>query len=547
MRRPAFATSSAMSDSKSRGTLFGAGLSAFPRLSEAQRDLDEGRFDAAAGHVIQHLREHRDEPRGLALLGTIALKTGALVQGEQFLRRAIALGYAPDDVKRELASALQNQHRLDEALAAFAEVEATLPDPRLKATRALLLHQLGRTQEALAIYEALLDEVPDEPGYWIDYGHCLRAEGRTDEAVAAYRRAAAIDVERGEAWWSIANVKSKILTDADLDAMQEALRLAVDKLNIVPLHFAIGRALHDRGDFERAFHHYREGNRLRASEIGYDPRALSAEVDEFIRNTAYSAPAEPLASPPPEAVPVFLVSMPRSGSTLLEQILDQHPAIEAVGELPYVRALLRSVLELETRRRPIEVPELLRRLTAEQKRRLGAEYMRRAALHRRTDAPFFIDKMPTNWSDILFIRQILPQARIIEIRRDAMDCCFSNFIHQFSLAHAASFDLGHIGRCYVDYARLLDHLRSVLPGYIHPVRYEQLVESPEAALQGALEHLGLAWDERLLRFHESERSVRTPSAEQVRRPLNREGLGTWKPYAKWLGPLVEALGPRAQA
>ncbi|HSR00010.1 MAG TPA: sulfotransferase [Sphingomicrobium sp.] len=534
-----------MSDAPSRGTLFGAGLSAFPRLSDAQRDFDEGRFDAAAGHVIRHLREHPDEPRGLALLGTIALRTGALVQGEQFLRRAISLGYVNTEVKRELATALQNQHRLDEALEAFAELERTLPDPRLKATSALILHQLGRASEALAAYETVLEQEPGDPGYWIAYGHCLRAEGQTDEAVAAYRRAIEIDVERGEAWWSIANVKSKILTDADLASMQGALEVAVDSLNIVPLHFALGRAWHDRGEFERAFHHYREGNRLRASEIRYDPGALSAEVDEFIRSTSRLAPSAPTIASSSSAVPIFLVSMPRSGSTLLEQILDQHPGIEAVGELPYVRALLRSVLELETRRRPMEVPELLRRLTPQQKQELGAEYMRRAALHRRTSAPYFIDKMPTNWSDILFIREILPQARVLEIRRDAMDCCFSNFIHQFSLAHAASFDLGHIGRCYVDYARLLDHLRSVAPAYIHPVRYEQLVESPKAVLSAVLDHLGLDWDEKLLRFHQSGRSVRTPSAEQVRRPLNRQGIGTWKPYEKWLGPLVEALGPHA--
>jgi tetratricopeptide (TPR) repeat protein len=478
------------------------------------------------------------------MLGAIALKTGALVQGEQFLRRAIALGFATSDVKRELATALQHQQRLDEAFDAFSELEQTEGDPQFTATKAIILYQLGRTSEALEIYEALLERVPGEPAYWIGYGHGLRSAGRTDEAVAAYRRAAGIDAERGEAWWSIANVKSKIFTDEDVAVMDRALEQSVDLLNTVPLHFALGRALHDREQFEHAFHHYCEGNRLRATAMHYDPNALTAEVDEFIRRTGTKA-FGPLPERSGTPVPVFLVSMPRSGSTLLEQILDQHPSIEAVGELPYVRALLRSALELETRRRPMEVPELLQRLTAQQKQWLGTEYMRRAALHRRTNAPFFIDKMPTNWSDILFIREILPQARILEIRRDAMDCCFSNFIHQFSLAHAASLDLGHIGRCYVDYARLLDHLHTVAPGYIHPIRYERLIESPEAVLRTILDHLGLEWDDRLLRFHESGRSVRTPSAEQVRRPLNRQGIGTWKPYARWLGPLVEALGPHA--
>jgi tetratricopeptide (TPR) repeat protein len=526
---------------------FHLGLTAFPRLSEAQRDFEEGKYDAAAGRVIQHLREHRDEPRGLAMLGAIAVRTGALVQGERFLRKAMALGFINQDIRHELASVLHKQHRIGEALEAYGELEQETSDVQFTAMRALLLSQLGMTAESLEVYRQLLDREAGKPGYWIAYGHALRAAGETEEAVAAYRRVTELDPEFGEAWWSIANIKSRILTDDDVLAMESALKFAVDLLNVGPLHFALGRALHDRQDYEGAFAHYREGNRLEGETVRYDPKALSDEVDEFIRTARPDGGQRRRIHGGDDPVPIFVISMPRSGTTLLEQILDQHPDIEAVGELPYVRGILRSALEIETRRRPIEVPEFLLQLSAEQKQELGAEYMRRAALHRRTDARYFVDKMPTNWSDVMFIREILPQAHVIEIRRNAMDCCFSNFIHQFSKSHAAAFDLHNIGRCYVDYARLMDHMNSIAPSFMQSLSYEALVDEPEAALRPMLAELGLEWDDALLRFYESRRSVRTPSAEQVRRPLNREGIGSWKPYAEWLGPLREALGPLADA
>jgi len=505
--------------------------------------MDQGHFDLAAAQVIQHLREKPDEPRGTAMLGMIALKTGALVQAEQFLRRALALGLQTIEVQRELASALYQQERLGDALNAFTYLRDRSTDPQIAATRAMILHKLDRNDEALAAHEALLQHTRDTPQFWIAYGHGLRAAARTDDAIAAYREAIAIENEYGEAWWGIANIKSKVLTDADIASMDEALTTAIDSRNIVPLHFALGRAWHDRRDYPRAFEHYAEANALRASEVRYDPAELTGEVSEFI--ASFDAGEVPPREAETGPVPVFLISMPRSGSTLLEQMLDRHEQIEAVGELPYIRALIRSILEIHTRREPIKLPELIRRLSDAEKAALGADYMQRASLQRRRSAPYFVDKMPMNWSDVLFIREILPQARFIEIRRNGMDCGFSNYIHYFSRAHASSFDLGNIGRTYIDYVRLMDHIRSAGPGFMQHVRYEELVDEPERVLRSTLDYLGLDWDPSLLSFHESGRIVRTPSAEQVRRPLNRAGIGTWQPYAEWLGPLREALGPLA--
>lgn len=520
-------------------------ISAYPRLTEAQELFRRKQNDAASLKVIEHLRENRDEPRGLALLGEIAMESGAVVQAERFLRQAIAHGAVGFDVRRNLATSLHRQDRLDEALELFSLLEQQFADPQILATRAMILDRLGRTDEALEAHERLLASQRGEPFYWIGYGHSLRFAGRTDEAISAYRRAIAIDPERGEAWWALADIKSKVLTDDDMRAMEESLAIAVDILNVVPLHMALGRGCHDRGDYARAFDHYRQGNQLRADQIRYDPNELTQEVDQFIRMAMPGTIGNPQPADGP--IPIFVVSLPRSGSTLLEQILDSHPEIEAIGELTYIRGLLRAALEMHMTRGPTNVPQFIRALKPEEKSALGAEYLRRASQHRQTDAPYFIDKMPANWSDILFIREILPQARFVEIRRNAMECCFSNYTHHFALAHAASFDLVHQARSYHDYVRLMDHLKEVAPGFIASVRYETLIVDPKPVLRRVLDYLGLEWDESLLHFYKSERPVRTPSAEQVRRPLNRAGIGTWKPYAEWLGPLREALGPLADA
>ena len=523
-------------------------VKAYPRLAEAKELFRQGFNDEASMRVIEHLRENRTDARGFALLGEIALESGALVQSEKFLRQAIAHGDRSFEVVRNLAKVVLQQDRLDEALEAFTALDEQFQQINLTSTRAMILDRLGRTAEALELHKRVVNDPAAEARDWILYGHSLRFAGRLDEGIAAYRHVLESDPQRGEAWWSLADIKAKVLTDEDMEVMEKALGEAVDILNVTPLHMALGRGWHDRGDYARAFSHYQMGNRLRSQAFPYDPDQLSSEIDQFIEmSDLLSPPPPPPASASDDPVPIFLISLPRSGSTLLEQMLSQHPQIEAVGELPYIQSLLRSAFELHLRREPISVPALVQRLSAIEKKALANEYLHRASLHRKTNVRYFIDKLPLNWTNIVLIREALPQARFIEIRRNPMDCCFSNFSHNFGTAHAASFDLVHQARACVDYTRLMDHLQSVAPGLTCGVRYEDLVEDPERELRKILSYLDLAWDESLLRFYEAGRSVRTPSAEQVRRPVNRSGIGNWKPYAKWLGPLREALGPLADA
>lgn len=520
-------------------------ISAYPKLHEAQTAIDEGRFVEAAQFAMAHARSHPNEPRGLALLGISAMRMGALWQAESFLRKSLAIEDRSATL-RELGVCLNQQEKLPEAIEIFRTLEARGDtDPQIGVFLALTLDKLGRPDEARSTLEGVLERYPNHCNALLAYALNLRAAGRIEESVAAYRRVSEIDPERGDAWWGIASIKQSVFTEDDIAAMKKVASVATDVADAAPLNFALGRAHQERQEYEQAFLHFSEANRLWAESIQYRQHELVEEVDETrqLFGSEFFADEKPEGNP--SNAPIFIVSLPRSGSTLLEQMLGCHRDIEPLGEMPHIPAMLRSVMEKAMRRGIRSVPQAVRALAPDELAPLGSEYLRRAALHSKSDAPRFIDKLPHNWSNSLLIHRMLPNAKIIDIRRDALDCCFSNFTHSFSRAHASSFALEDIGRTYVDYVRYMDHLDEVAPGLIHHVSYERLVENPEEEIRAILEYLELPWDEACLHFHESDRTVRTPSAEQVRRPLNRSGMGIWKPYEEWLKPLFDVLGPLA--
>jgi tetratricopeptide (TPR) repeat protein len=521
-------------------------IGAFPALIEAREALDDGRQELAASLVIGHLRKHPGEPRGLAQLGRIAIKTGALQQGENFLRQAIARGLNDLSINQDLATCLHQQERILESLELWQAILAKKPnDPRTLGAIANIYDKLDRGDEARKIWERLLEDNASKPPYWIGYGLNLRAAGRTEEAINAFRRALANEPERGEAWWALASISGYTLTDGDVAQMEKGLETASDILNLSPLHFALGRAYHARKDYERAFEHYHEANRHWAEAIKYNPQELSDEISEVSERFGPQYFDRLVTAGDPSPAPIFILSLPRSGSTLIEQMLGSHPEIEALGELPYISTLLRAAMERATQRGRITVPQLIGTLSPEERTAIGSDYVRRASVHRRTGKAHFVDKLPHNWNNVLFIKHILPNAKFIDIRRNPVACSFANFTHSFTRAHSSSFVLTDIGRAYVDYVRLMNHLDQASPGLVHHIQYEKLVEEPEKILRPAFAYLGLPWDDAVLEFHKTDRNIRTPSAEQVRRPLNREGMGTWIPYRQWLGPLFEALGPLA--
>lgn len=508
-----------------------------PVLVDAALAIQENRLNDAEHRLRPHLAENPGDAAAVRMLAEIAARVGALDDSERLLRHALELAPGFASARLKLSRLLYQQNRLAEAI---VELDRLLEDnPAHDAaanSKAAALGRVGDYQEALRLYEQLLERSPDSAGIWMTYGHVLKTVGRLEDSISAYRRALDLDPRRGEVWWSLANLKIVKLGSADIEAMTGALEdPGLDDDARLHLHFALGKAFEDDGDFSRSFGHYSEGNRIRRALLPYDRGNLSRHVQrtEAVLTPEFLAVRAGTGSPEPD--PIFIVGLPRAGSTLIEQILASHSQVEGTSELPIVPILMQRLSGDELSADPAALdPAALREL--------GEEYLQAARLHRKTDRPFFIDKLPNNWAHIGLIHLMLPNAKIIDARRHPLGCCFSNFKQHFAYGQSFTYSLADLGGYYSDYARLLAHFDSVMPGRIHRVFHEAMVEDSETEIRRLLDHLDLPFEEACLRFHENDRAVRTPSAEQVRRPINREGVERWKAYEPWLGPLKEALG-----
>ncbi|HVF94956.1 MAG TPA: sulfotransferase, partial [Sphingomonas sp.] len=389
-------------------------------------------------------------------------------------------------------------------------------------------------EAAIRLYEGVLERAPDQPKVWMSYGHMLKTVGRQADGVAAYRRALLLRPELGEAWWSLANLKTVRFDDADIAAMHVALtRTDLTDEDRFHLDFALGKAWEDRREPDRAFDHYAAGNALRRTKIVYDADETERFVDDVVALAIPAFFADRAGWGCASTDPIFVLGMPRAGSTLIEQILASHSQVEGTTELPDLPAVARQV---------IAYPKGLADLTRDQAQTMGEEYLRRAAVQRRTDRPFFVDKLPNNWAHVALLRLILPNATVIDARREPRACCFSNFKQHFARGQAFSYALADMGRYYRDYARLMAHMDAVQPGRIHRVIHEALVENVEDEVRRLLAACNLAFEPACLTPHETERAVRTASSEQVRQPIFRTGNDAWRPFAARLGALDDALG-----
>jgi tetratricopeptide (TPR) repeat protein len=412
----------------------------------------------------------------------------------------------------------------------------------IAAHQADLLGKLGRHEEELAVLRALIAREPPNPSLHLSVAHALKTIGRADEAITAAREAIALRPDYGKAWWVLADLKTYRFADSEVAAMQSALAAAASPADRLHLHFALGRAFEQRGEFEPAFAHYADGNAIQAAA---SPRAALNTGDRIDRTIATFTPeflAERDRFGLDNDAPIFIVGLHRSGSTLIEQILASHSQIEATAELPIIAQLFRSIAL--DRNLPGATP--LAKLAAvdqARSRSLGAEYLERANDYLSTTRPRFIDKMPANWLHVGFIRLILPNATIIDARRHPMAAGFSNFRQNYGSGAAWAYSLESIGRYYRDYLRLMRHFDRVLPGKIHRVVNERLIDDFEPEVRRLLARVGVEFEPACLEFHRSNRPVRSASAEQVRRPINREGIDQWRAFEPWLGPLKDALGP----
>jgi tetratricopeptide (TPR) repeat protein len=511
-----------------------------PDLLRAAGALLDNDLPVAERILRPYLHEYPTDVAAIRMMAELAGRLGRYADAEKLLRRALELAPGFSTARANLATALYRQNRPAEAV---AELDRLLDEeadhPGHQNLKAAALGRLGSYEEAILIYEQVLARLPDQPKVWMSYGHMLKTLGRTEDGIAAYRRAIALAPGLGEAWWSLANLKIVKLEREDIGAMEAALAAPdLAGADIYHLHFALGKALEDEGEAEAAFRHYEEGNRLRREGIGYDSEATSRQVrrTEALFTRDFLAARDGQGCPAPD--PIFILGMPRAGSTLIEQILASHPLVEGTTELPDIPLLARRLAG------DADVyPECLANLSADAARALGEEYLERAAIQRREGTPFFIDKMPNNWIHAGFIHLILPRAKIVDARRHPLDCCVSNFRQHYARGQGFSYSLADMGRYYADYVRLMAHFDRVMPGRIVRVVHEQLVEQPEAEIRRLLASLGLDFDPACLSAHETRRAVRTASSEQVRRPINRDGVGQWRPYEAWLGPLKAALGP----
>jgi tetratricopeptide (TPR) repeat protein len=504
-------------------------------LIEAALAMGDNRLSQAEPLLRMHLKEKPFDVAAIRMFAELAGRIGRYKDAETLLRRALELSPGFTAARANLAIVLHRLNRPAEAIAeletVMAERSDNLGDANLKAAA---LGRIGGFEEAIALYESVLDAAPHQPKVWMSYGHMLKTVGRQADGIAAYRRAIALTPELGEVWWSLANLKTVRFDEADIAAMQ--VQLARDDISDEDrfhLDFALGKAFEDRKQAEAAFGHYVAGNALRQTKISYRADETEALVDRSIAafDAAFFSSRTRQGCDAPD--PVFVLGMPRAGSTLIEQILSSHSLVEGTSELADIPALARTV---------DDYPEGLAAVSSGRLREMGEEYLERTRVQRRTDRPRFIDKLPNNWLHVPLIRAILPNATIVDARRHPLGCCFSNFKQHFARGQAFTYDLADMGRYYRDYVRLMAHIDAVAPGAVHRVFYERMVEDTETEVHALLAACGLDFEPACLEFHKTERAVRTPSSEQVRQPIFREGTEAHEAFRPWLGELEMALG-----
>jgi tetratricopeptide (TPR) repeat protein len=506
-----------------------------PRLLEAALALHENRLDVAERLLKPHLKEDPYDAKAIRMLAELAWRIGRQQDAEHLLRRALEIAPGFTAARAQLALVLGRMGRPAEALPLLDELfEEDGEDLGHFNLKAATIARLGNFDEAIALYEDVLARAPKQPRVWMSYGHILKTVGRQAEGIDAYRKAIGFNPNLGEAWFSLANLKTVKFDEADIAAM----RTALDQPDLrdedrFHLEFALGKAMHDAGRTDDAFAYFAAGNALRRKSQPYNRNDTTRAVDRAVATFTRERLADRTGGGCQATDPIFIVGMPRAGSTLVEQILSSHSLVEGTSELPDLPAV--------ARKNP-GYPKSALSLSDDERAALGEEYLKRASVQRRTDKPFFIDKLPNNWLYVPFIQLILPNAKIIDARRHPLGCCFSNFRQHFARGQAFTYDLTDVGSYYSEYVRLMAHVDSVLPGKVHRVIYERMVDDTEAEVRALLDYCGLEFEAECLAFHETKRAVRTASSEQVRQPIYRDATEEWRRYEAFLGPLKDVLG-----
>jgi len=515
-----------------------------PMLQEAAAAMVQQDVATAERVLKRYLMQKPTDVAAIRMLAEVAIRCGRDVEAENLLLRCLEL--APGFTAARYNYALLLQRREDSPRA-LIEIDRCLEEdpesPSYRNLAAAILGRVGEFNRASEIYARLLKEYPDHAKVWLCYGHVLKTEGRQKESIEAYRTSIQLNPQLGEAFWSIANLKTFQFEQSDLSAMEQQMADAeLNDKNRWHLHFALGKAYEDAGEYERSFRHYADGNALYLDSHSYDSEFITTRTERLEQgfSAEFFEERRGMGSDSPD--PIFIIGMPRAGSTLLEQILSCHSAIEGTSELPDMISLAHKLRVQADSREIAAYASVLAEKNTDELRELGELYIENTRIYRKTDRPFFIDKMPNNFLYFGIIQAILPNARVIDARRHPLGCCFSNFKQFYAQGQNFSYSLEDVGSFYRDYVRLMAHYDDVLPGRIHRVFYEDTVADTEKVVRELLEYCGLDYEPECLRFFENQRPVRTASSEQVRQPINRQGIEQWQHFEEWLDPLKDALG-----
>jgi len=512
---------------------------AIARAVEAQR---ADRVGEAERILRELLAEHPDEVTALRLLGTIASDTNRWGAAKRLLERTVRL--APDFILAwsDLATLYLRQERFDEALENIEHaiaLDSSLPYAWV--IKGNILAKAQRHQEALDTYQKALDISPGHAGALSGRGHVLKTIGRQQESIAAYRECIREFPAFGEAYWSLANLKTFEFNAGEVAAM---LRLVEEKELAdepkVNMLLSLGKHYENEKDYDRAFAFYRRGNDLRRRHEVYDPVQTQVIHDRIIEVFSRDFIESRQGRGNPDPAPILVVGLPRSGSTLIEQILASHSQVEGTMELPDLARCIKEVNRAKRDRK--EYPEALAELGAEDFARLGKKYLE-STMRYRTGRAYFIDKMPNNFPSIGFLHLILPNAKVINARRHPLDSCMGCYKQLFYKGQSFTYDQFELAQYYLQYQRIMDHWHAVLPGKVLDVRYEDMVNDQEAQTRRLLEYCGLPWEDRCLRFWETERAINTASSEQVRQPIYKGAVNFWKNYEAHLGETIAILEP----
>ena len=520
-----------------------------PVLLEAGLALRQDRLAVTETLMRERLKVRPTDVAAIRMLAEVAGRLGRYEDAANLLSRCLELSPSFAQARRAYAQVLQRQEKPAEALIEADRLIAADPDDAGFSTlKASILVRLGEFESAIALYAEALARVPDQAKTWMSYGHVLKTVGRQADGIAAYRTAVEQAPNLGEAWWSLANLKTFRFSAEDVAVMRaELARDGLDEDDRLHLHFALAKALEDAADYGPSFEQYALGNAIRRDQLRHDADGTTDHARRALTlfDAAFFAKRAGTGSQARD--PIFIVGLPRSGSTLVEQILASHSQVEGTMELPDLLAMARRLGERKTRADSSVYPDVLATLSRDELKALGEEYLERTLPQRKTDKPLFIDKLPNNWAHVGLIELILPKATIIDARRHPMGCCLSGFKQHFARGQAFSYDLGDIGRYYRDYVTLMAHFDAVLPGRVHRVIYEHMIADTEGEVRRLLDHVGLPFEDACLAFWKTDRAVRTASSEQVRQPIFGEAVDHWRHFEPWLDPLKAALGPLLDA